>query len=91
MLLAYSATPGCAQVAEAEAHWVVALPGARGVKVFVALLLTSAAVTVSWVEHALAGEVRAVICDCAAATAEFMKALASAWQAPLAERTRYSL
>lgn len=87
-MLSYGVAPGLAQVAEPAKHLVVSAPGACGVQVMVALLLTFTAVSVVVSLHALPAAGFTVISDWAAATAEFMYALASAEQAPSAALTR---
>src|SRR3546814_18656930 len=78
----YSVSPGCAQVAEPDEHWVLSWPGAAGAKVLVTLLLTSAPDTV-WSEvHALPGAVLADIFDCAPAPPHFLNVSPSACHHP---------
>lgn len=79
--------PGWPQVAFSLRQMVVsvATPGATGVKVVVPVRAVGATVPVQ-ARSAGVGTVMPGVDR--AATAEFMYALASAWQAPAAERTR---
>lgn len=77
-------------MADSALQMVEAEPGVLGANVIEALPVTLAEVrAVVGDVHALCGGVGMVEnCETTAATAEFMYAFASAWQAPSAERMR---